>query len=102
MCANLLFQRMKDPDFSIAILLCAALLSVAMLFLFCYFGKVSTEKFIEMPDCLYESTWNEFSIEVQKFYLIILGAAQRPHFYHGFGVIYLNLETFTMVSKFQV
>lgn len=70
-----------------------------MLFLFCCFGRLLTEKYERMPDCLYESKWNELPIELQKFYVIIIGVSQRPLFYHGFGMIYLNLQTFTQVNQ---
>lgn len=96
------FQSIKHPDFNIAFLICAAILSTLALFLFCFFGKLSTDIFYNMTDCLYESKWNELPIELQKFYVIIIGVGQRSHFYHGFGMIYLKLETFTRVSKYKI
>lgn len=102
-CFKLLqFQRLKHPDFSIAILITGTILSVSMLFLFCFFGRLSTEKYEQMSDCSYESKWNELPIELQKFYVIIIGVGQRPLFYHGYGMIYLNLQTFTRVSKCEL
>lgn len=96
-CISIKFKRLKHPDFNIAILICAALSSISILFLFCLFGKLSTEKFERMSNCLYDSKWNKLPIELQKFYVIIIGVAQRPLHYHGFGVIYLHLQTFTRV-----
>lgn len=67
------------------------------LFMFCYFGKLSTTSFEDMADCLYENNWYKWSIESQKCVQIMIQIAQRPIYYHGFRVCILNLETFTKV-----
>lgn len=50
-----------------------------------------------MADCLWENKWYEWSIESQKYIVTMMINAQRPVYYHGFGVALLNLETFTKV-----
>lgn len=51
-----------------------------------------------MADCLYEANWQELPPELQKNFILMIQNAQRPCFYHGFGMAILNLETFTKVS----
>lgn len=51
-----------------------------------------------MADCLYDTNWQMFSIKLQKYVVIMIGNAQKPLYYHGFGVAVLNLVTFTKVS----
>lgn len=50
-----------------------------------------------MADSLWENKWYEWSIESQKYIVTMMINAQRPIYYHGFGVALLNLETFTKV-----
>lgn len=52
-----------------------------------------------MADCLFEMNWQSLSIELQKHVLIMIGNAQRPMEYRGFGMAVLNLETFLKVRK---
>lgn len=73
---------------------------LANLFLYCFFGKMASESFDQMTECLYESNWQTFPIEFQKYVLLMIGNAQRPLFYEGFGLVALNLRTFTKVGKF--
>lgn len=44
-------------------------------------------------------TWYKLPIALQKVYMLMMMNVQKPLNYHAFGVIYLNLETFTKVSK---
>lgn len=67
-------------------------------FVYCYFGKSATESFLQMADSLYEANWIERSVVVQKYFLLAITNAQRPLFYHGYGIAVLNLDTFTKVS----
>lgn len=66
--------------------------------LYCYFGAMANDSYAKMRDGIFELKWYELPIEQQK-YLILMGAnMQRPLHYHGFGVLFANLETFTRVS----
>lgn len=72
------------------------LVGIANLFIYCYLGKLSTESYAKMADCVYNI------IGLQKHYILMIANMQKPLYYHGFGVIYLELETFTRVSlRFQ-
>lgn len=76
------------------------LVSCSNLFFYCYFGKYATESYEKMADCLYESSWAEHPIHVQKYFIVMIMNTQRPLYYHGFGIAVLNLETFTSVREF--
>lgn len=78
-------------------LLWAVLLSLSILFLYCYFGKVATDSYGKMADCLYEINWYEHPIELQKCLIIMITNAQKPLQYRGLSAT-LDLETFCEVS----
>lgn len=68
------------------------------MFVYCFFGKMATESFEQMSICLYESNWTEFSVDLQKYIMLMIQNSQRTLFYHGFGIINLDLMTFCKVS----
>lgn len=90
---------MKHADFKLFILLVVTAIGCANLFLFCYFGKMATESFELMADCFYDGNWQDLPIASQQFFILMIGNAQRPLYYHGFGVAVLNLETYNDVNK---
>lgn len=70
------------------------LLKTFWLFLF---GRLTTERFGQMADCLFESNWPKLPINLQKNIRIIIQNAQRPLYYHGLQIVTLNLESFVKV-----
>lgn len=80
-------------------ILFAGLYYAFILFTYCYFGKVATDSFQNMADCIYEMNWHELPIEQQKYFILMIANTQKPLYYHGFNVT-LNLETFCQVSNF--
>lgn len=65
----------------------------------CYFGKLATESFEEMSDCVYHDIiWNGATLELQKFITLMIANLQRPLHYHGCHIVELNLNTFLSVS----
>lgn len=75
------------------------MVATSSLFAYCYFGKLATDNFTKMADCLYESKWYESSIKAQKCFVLMIQNMQKPLYYHGFGIAILNLKTFTDVSR---
>lgn len=51
-----------------------------------------------MADCLYNAKWYELTCGMQKDVMFLIQNMQRPIYYHGFGIIVLNLETFIKVK----
>lgn len=89
---------MKHPDVTIVNLLLLIGVALTNLLVFCFFGKMATESFEEISNSLYESIWQALDVKLQKYFIVIIGNMQIPIYYHGFGVIILNLDTF---SKFR-
>lgn len=78
----------------------AVLVGTSNLLMYCYLSKLATDSYAKMSDCVYNKiTWYELPIGLQKYFVLMIQNMQQPLNYHGFGVIYLNLETFTKVSE---
>lgn len=73
--------------------------SAGNIFLYCYVGTVTTVKFLQFSDAVYESLWYKFPVELQKYLRLIIANAQRPRAFDGFGIMDLNLVAFTKVSS---
>lgn len=91
----------RHGDINLVIVVMAAVVMAASLFLYCLFGILASENFERMADCLYESNWFEFPIKSQKYIWIMIFNTQIPLFYHGFGIAVLNLETFCDVKLIE-
>lgn len=92
------FQELKDPDSDLMIYLSAAICGTSNLFLYCYFGKQANYSFEKMADVFYDCNWQSLPYRLQKNFIVALANTQIPIYYHGFGVAFLTLETFTNVS----
>lgn len=64
----------------------------------CYFGRISTQSYAMIADCMYELNWYELPTYLQKNILYIIANAQRKIQYEGFGIIILQLETICKVK----
>lgn len=91
-------QRKKSYDLTEITISMTIILGLLILFLYCYFGKIATECFENMADALYEADWQDSPIELQKFFILMIGNAQQPLHYHGF-LANLKMETFANVSE---
>lgn len=99
-CPEFLFllQQLQHPSFSICVLLIVVSVGLGNLFLFCFFGTLGTESFERMADYLYESNWFEMPIRLQKNIIMMIQNAQKPIYYHGFGMAILQMGTFSNVN----
>lgn len=75
---------------------CAGMVNM---FMYCYFGKLATESFENMSDCIYDMNWQELPISLQKYIVIMIMNMQKTLYYHGFEVAILNLNTYLHVSE---
>lgn len=69
------------------------------LFVYSYFGHGANVTHMEISDCFFESEWFNLPFYLQKYFVIIIANAQRPLYYHGFGVAFINLNTFIRVGN---
>lgn len=75
----------------------ATAISASNLFLCCFLGRLATESYEKMSDCLYECKWYDHPVELQKNFILMILNAREPIYYSGFGIADLNLETFRKV-----
>lgn len=68
------------------------------LFLFCYFGKSATESFQSISNNAFEANWPDIPAHLQRYFILLILNTSKPLQYHGFGVVTLQLETFSQVS----
>lgn len=81
-----------------ALILTAVAIGISTIFLYCYFGKIATDSVMNMTDCLFQSKWLNLPVDLQKYFIFMIGNARQPLFYDGFRIATLNLETFIGVS----
>ena len=82
-----------------AFLVLAASTTLSTLFLYCIYGKLASESYEKMSNFMYNNLdWQEFPIKLQKYFIIITVNMQQPLYYHGFGLIDLNLTSFVTVT----
>lgn len=93
-------QLRSHFDYTLLILIMGVSMGMLSMFIYCYFGKLATESFEQISDCVYDLNWHEMSLNLQKYIVIMISDMQEPLHYHGFKVAILNLNTFLRVSKF--
>lgn len=97
---TILFQQLQQGNYIVLLMMTvASTVGMFILLPLCYFGKLATESFEEMSDCVYHDiNWSGASFEIQKIIAMMIANLQRPLYYHGFHIVHLNLNTFLSVS----
>ncbi|XP_031636677.1 odorant receptor 49a-like [Contarinia nasturtii] len=99
-CSIFLFDSVLQKfNLNIGVLFVCVFVSSFNLFLYCYFGNRSTDECFSYANLLFESSWFELPVMLEKFITVMIANAQRPLFYHGFGVARLNLDTFCSMLR---
>lgn len=93
------FQQIAQMSNEFGYVIVVLIVGATNLYLYCYFGKLSTESFAKMTECLFECEWQRMEIRVQKYLIMMIANSQKPIYYHGFSVAVLDLETFAKVSE---
>lgn len=91
--------RVTSNMFTVVLITIAMMFSGLNLFVYSYFGHEANENHMEISDCFYQSDWYNLPLYLEKYFVIIIANAQRPLYYHGFGVAFINLNTFIRVTK---
>lgn len=91
--------RVEFNMFTLGLITIAIMVSGINLFVYSYFGHGANETHMEISDCFFQSEWFYLPCYLQKYFVLIIANAQRPLFYDGFGVAFLNLNTFIRVTK---
>lgn len=77
----------------------AVALGLASLYLYCYFGKITTDNYSNFANEMYKSNWIILPIELQKLFVLMISHGQIPVVYHGYNVVNLDLVLFTKVKN---
>lgn len=94
-----IFQQYQHIDLNMGTLISSGGMALSNLFLYCFSGKLASESYERMAECVYECNWPDLPIKQQKYFILMISNTQKPLYYHGFGMIILNLETFSKVKK---
>lgn len=78
----------------------AAVVGASNLFLYCYFGHLATDFYSQISVDLFASKWITFPLNLQKYFILMIGNSQQPLHYHGFGITFLDLNTYCSVRFF--
>lgn len=98
-CLYVLEQILDDPDINILFISICTITSLTNLILYCYFGKLTTDNYLEFSKCAYElSNWYELPVDLQKYFILVISNANKPLCYNGLGIMSLKMETLTNVS----
>lgn len=89
------FQSLRHPGVDIGVILYVTFIALLNVYLYCYFGDATTATFAKYPQYFFESKWYALPVNIQKYYIILLGNSHKPLIYHR--LISLNLETFLKV-----
>lgn len=93
-------QHLQNPDFTLMTILMAILTQMVTAFIYCYFGKLATDSIQRMSDRVFDMNWQNLPIGLQKYVILMIANMQRPIYYHGSGIVQMNLNTFINVSAF--
>lgn len=52
-----------------------------------------------MSDDLFGSNWQQLPTNLQKYFILMIANSNKPLFYHGSGIVVLDLETFRNVHE---
>lgn len=92
-----LFQHSDYLSFDVCSYLLMIFISILSVYVYCYFGKMSTDCFEQLVDCIYTANWLGQNSNSRKILILIMTNAQQPLYYHGFHIIIINMATFTQV-----
>lgn len=90
-------QQTQHLGLDIILILVATSVGLSTLFIYCFFGRNATDSFEKMALDLFHADWPTLPHNIQKYFLFMVMNAQRPHYYHGYNMTMLNLETFGKV-----
>lgn len=75
------------------------LIQVIYVGFFCYFGHEVTVGFETVYDSIYQCSWDEFPVEIQKIQAVMIMNAQKPVYIQGFMNTKCSREMFKKVYK---
>lgn len=93
----LFFQQWQQFDYTLASVISTTSIGMSVLLFYCYFGKLASESYEMMPNCVFDVNWHEQPNELQRYFILMIANMQKPVYYHGFEVAKMDLGTFVNV-----
>lgn len=90
-------QYATDLDLNAVTSVIGLLMSVGVVYVYCFVGSLITDQFLRFGDIAYESEWMKMPTGLQKFIQMMIADAQRPLIFNGLNIVDLNLNAFTKV-----
>lgn len=78
------------------------MVSVTNLYLYCYAGATVTINCLKYSENIFEKDWYLMAVDLQKYLILMIRSTHRPLVFNGYGILKLNLETFTQVNFFML
>lgn len=75
----------------------AAIVGGSNLFLYCYFGHLATDSYLDLSDDLFKLKWHQFPLHLQKYFIMMIENSQQILYYSGSGIFTLDLNTYCKV-----
>lgn len=79
-----------------------SIIGMSTILLYCYYGKLASDSYVEMSDCVFDMNWHEQPSELQKYFVLIIQHMQKTVYYHGFDMVTLDLRTFIKVNSLRL
>lgn len=99
LCSTVSFQQFRNLDYEVCFILCLSTFALVNLFIFCYFGRIATDSFAKMSDCVYfKLNWQKIPPKQQAIVVLMIRNMQKPIHFHGFDVAIMDLNTFIQVN----
>lgn len=76
----------------------AVCISTTNLYLYCYGGASITAVCLKYSDTVFAMDWYIMPVHLQKYLILMIRSGNQRLVFSGYGILKLNLETFTSVS----
>lgn len=78
--------------------MCCTFVAVFWIFIYCFLASKITALLEMFEDVANQSVWYKYPIELRKAIIFINCLTQKQNHFHGFGLLYCNMQTFASVS----
>lgn len=98
-CDGIIWQAIHNLSIEFILMIFGTTFPLFMLYHYCCNGKLATDSYRAFGDCLFKSKWFILPRNLQKYFIFMISHAQRPLFYHGYGIVNLDLELFLKMIR---
>lgn len=95
------FQMASNPNAELFVSSSGLWISVAGMYVYCYFATKVTTKIRGIGDRMYEIEWNCCPKDFCRFVQLTICRSQQPIFFHGYGLINCDMITLSKVQTWS-